>query len=699
MATICPQCRREFDDAGGVCPFDGAPLGAQPTPAQASDNLAITIQGGAQTITGPMAVVPRDLAVTAQSATPSASLISRLADADVHTGDGATGDDFVSLRDIPSTTAAMRALDLDSLDDLYTCMIGSTLDGRYAIEQILGEGGMGLVFLARHVLLEKPVAIKVLKREVADDQEVITRFLREARSASSIGHPSIVEFTDFGTTPDGLTYSVMEYVEGPTLDQVLAAEGPLPAERVIPFARKLAEALAAAHSRNIVHRDLKPENIFLYDYEGTRDQVKVVDFGIAKVLESSHRLSGAQITADGAVFGTAEYIAPEQASGRRDIDHRVDIYSLGIILYEMLTHHVPHKTGNMMRTLAMRVLDPIKSMREIRPDLNIAPELDELVLGTLTREPEQRLASMDDFLARLDDLPASVGAPVSPGQESDHEEFEQLATTPYLGHVDDLMAAYPEFRERGTAQQSQGLSQTDSSPAPDPQSGRGWAVLALLMAALAGGLVGFLLFGSDRGERDTSEQAPVSDIATPIDAAVEQPHRNDEPATEPGRDGASESSDPASSEEHGARAAGSEDRTGAAGSAKSPESDAGWRAPSGVAGDRPRDTDSARAKKDRVEPVDRAPEPVVPAELISITVLAQPNHASLYVEHNYSGKGGTTFQRPKGTEFTVECRLKGHQTGRVRVRFDGQTDVFLCATKRVPKCVDGLKNPFDKCPD
>ena len=289
----------------------------------------------------------------------------------------------------------------------YDKLIGMTLDGRYLIERKIGEGGMGVVFAARHLIIERPLAVKVLKREVARDASTIKRFVQEAKAASRIGHPNIVDVTDFGTTPDGLTYSVMEYVDGKTLSQAIKLSAPLPADRALPIAAQIAQALGAAHDKGIVHRDLKPENIFLINRDGRRDFVKIVDFGIAKVtpLDATGAVApgqeGPRLTRAGAVFGTPEYMAPEQAAGRGDTDGRVDVYALGTILYEMLTGRVPHKSESMVRTLAMQMLDPIEPPSKVRPDLAIDPELEAVVMKALAKKREQRFATMGEFLAAM----------------------------------------------------------------------------------------------------------------------------------------------------------------------------------------------------------------------------------------------------------------------------------------------------------
>ncbi|HEX2675820.1 MAG TPA: serine/threonine-protein kinase, partial [Polyangiales bacterium] len=204
-------------------------------------------------------------------------------------------------------------------------LIGSTIDGRYRIESKLGEGGMGVVYRASHVVLKKALAIKVMRSEQAQDGEVVQRFVQEAQSSSAIGHANIIGISDFGTTGDGSVYFAMEFLEGQTLGKAME-QGPLPSERAIGIFLQITSALEAAHQRGIVHRDLKPDNIFLVKRGNQNDFVKILDFGIAKVKNAA-----AKITRTGMVFGTPHYMSPEQAAGQA-VDHRSDIYSLGVIM-------------------------------------------------------------------------------------------------------------------------------------------------------------------------------------------------------------------------------------------------------------------------------------------------------------------------------------------------------------------------------
>ncbi|MBL0215648.1 MAG: serine/threonine protein kinase [Myxococcales bacterium] len=226
--------------------------------------------------------------------------------------------DVPKVRSVSASDSDVDALEAYRVprENEYDKLVGQTLDGRYYVEKKIGEGGMGVVFSARHAVIERPLAIKVLKREVMRDTATIRRFVQEAKAASRIGHPNIVDVTDFGTTPDGMTYSVMEFVDGQTLGTAIRNSAPFPPLRAIKIAAQIARARGAAHNKGITHRDLKPENVFLLDRDGRTDFVKIVDFGIAKVAPVPGSAAEPRLTRAGSVFGTPEYMAPEQAAGR-----------------------------------------------------------------------------------------------------------------------------------------------------------------------------------------------------------------------------------------------------------------------------------------------------------------------------------------------------------------------------------------------
>ena len=264
-------------------------------------------------------------------------------------------------------------------------LIGHTLDEKYRLEERLGIGGMGTVYRARHLLIDRPVAVKVLNQRFVEDEAARTRFRREARAAGRLQHTNAVTVTDFGESHDGYVYLVMELLEGRTLRDVLAKEAPLDSARSVSLMMQISAAVAAAHEAGIIHRDLKPANIFIVQRAEVPAVVKVLDFGIAKLAaETLDEEEPMTLTLVGAMIGTPRYMSPEQCDGA-ELTPAADVYSLGVILYEMLTGTVPFSGSTPLAIAMKHTTETPRSPRDFVS--SIPPALEELVLHTLEKRP------------------------------------------------------------------------------------------------------------------------------------------------------------------------------------------------------------------------------------------------------------------------------------------------------------------------
>jgi serine/threonine-protein kinase len=778
LLHLCPTCRRRFDEPG-FCPFDRAPLvpgraadqetlisgpilaqvpapTAPPArPRRGSEDLP-TVAGlpasrppvDPATLADPrhdtFPLTPMPAAGPAVAAAPGPGRDEPAAPpAPVSTGEitaartrpgpplgravrirPASQSPKLVVRSAADRPGEPRAPSPRARDHDYDKLIGQTLDGRYHVERKIGEGGMGVVFSARHAVIERPLAIKVLKREAMRDTATIRRFVQEAKAASRIGHPNIVDVTDFGTTPEGMTYSVMEFVPGQTLGTALKLAAPFAAPRAIRITAQIARALGAAHDKGIVHRDLKPENVFLIDRDGRPDFVKIVDFGIAKVTPPAGQAPEPRLTRAGSVFGTPEYMAPEQAAGRGDTDGRVDIYALGVLLYEMLCGRVPHRGDSMVRTLAMQMLDPIEPPSKVRPDLAIAPALEAVVMHALAKDRDQRYQTMAELLEALE---AVLPPPV--GQSVTGSPVYTLAALP-PGADPNVVPALPAVP----------LLSSDPSAA---------VALPLAPAAASGDAAGPVLATQRRIKDEpefTADDRPVSfqhvfegersgDRTSPGPA---HPRRARRASGDPGaaRDLgdppvhtrrwavllfaliasgaagaialviASRGADSERDRDTGATAAGSTRQP--AGSAVALDA-ALARTPDDAELERDASVAVVLPERDAGRPLrtvrrgagagsNSAAETPNHRGTIQIQVLTKPEGANLYdTEGHYRGPGGAQIEEAFGTRRLITCKQSGYRSGSVEITFDGSTSAVLCVLQRIKLCVSNLKNPFDDC--
>lgn len=273
------------------------------------------------------------------------------------------------------------------------------MGGRYEILALLGSGAMGAVYLAEHDRIGRRDAIKILDRELADDESARARFNREARNASFINHPNVCTVYDFGETREGLPYIAMEYVDGETLTEVLEREGPLSPERAAELAAQVTRALEAAHARDIVHRDLKPDNVMLARDARGSEVVKVVDFGIAKAMAAEDDVRQ-DITRQGLLVGTPQYASPEQLEGK-DLDDRSDLYSLGVVLFRVLTGRLPFTGQTWQEVMTKRLSEDPLTLEEAAPDRRFPADLERVVARALRRRPDERYQEAAEFREEL----------------------------------------------------------------------------------------------------------------------------------------------------------------------------------------------------------------------------------------------------------------------------------------------------------
>jgi serine/threonine-protein kinase len=388
--------------------------------------------------------------------------------------------------------------------------VGQTI-GNYKITAKLGEGGMGVVYLAEHPVIGRKVALKAIHPELSRNPEVVSRFMTEAKSVNQIGNEHIVDVSDFGNTGDGEFYFIMEFLQGEALSDRLRREHLFEGNRALQIAAQVADALASSHSHGIIHRDLKPENIFLITRGASRDFVKVLDFGLAKLTQGEEKVS--HKTRTGSVMGTPYYMAPEQCEGKANIDQRADVYSLGVILFEMMTGKVPFGGEGYGEIIVKHITLPPPSPRAINPA--ITPAQEAVLLRSLGKHRNERFQTMDEFrVAMLNPEQFAAGNPAiltmpgpSPYGDSGHVPYGTDRMTAVEGAV--KVGPMPStFRH--------GVGELLEDEVAIPRSRRGLVVGAVLAAAIAGGAAFFLM---NQKNQAVEEQQPNAAVVSPTPPA------------------------------------------------------------------------------------------------------------------------------------------------------------------------------------
>ncbi len=424
-------------------------------------------------------------------------------------------------------------------------LLGAELDGRYRIVALQGRGGVGVVYKAMHLALDRPVAIKVLDASFAGDASMRQRFELEARMLSSLAHPHIVPLSDYGVA-GGLPYLVMEFLDGESMDIRLARSGALPLPEVIGFGVQVLRALAFAHAHQVLHRDLKPGNVFIQRLGSAGVHVRLLDFGLGKFVRPQQ--ANRKLTAAGVVMGTPGYMAPEQAAGE-EIGAAADVYACGVLLYEMITGRIPFADRSQTDMLRAHLVEPVPAFKVIRPDLDVPPAIEAVVQRAMAKLPEERFRDGGAMLAAFEEAAGVTSLALAPTPPRGTGALSEIANAPTAMALSPTAAAgehvsgvHPRPQAPHTAgDQTTGVSQAGGSRGAEASAGDGrrlWFGLLTGLVVLGLGAAAWFALGQS-GLREgvpESEVGAASQETTPAqNAAAVAPDAAD-PAPSQGSD-------------------------------------------------------------------------------------------------------------------------------------------------------------------
>jgi eukaryotic-like serine/threonine-protein kinase len=535
-------------------------------------------------------------------------------------------------------------------------LIGLTI-GNYRVSQKLGEGGMGAVYLAEHPHIGKKVALKILHAEFASNNDVVTRFFNEAKAVNDIGHPNIVDIVDYGvltTGPsgEGLVYFIMEFLPGITLTELIRRESPVPPERALNICLQVADALAASHKANIVHRDLKPDNIILIQRGREKDFVKLLDFGIAKLTGDQ---PGSRRTRTGLVMGTPAYMSPEQCEGRGNVDHRADVYALGIVLYEMITGRVPFYGEGYGEVLVQHLTQappPPSTIRGLIP-----PHVEQVILKALEKRPEMRFPTMDEMSKALMDPVGYVEA------RGGIANFLRTEITPTNEPVAPVSRLTPSPASRltpvpGSVTTPTTLGGSAGQAVGAPGGSKKGLIIGAGVAAIAVGVILMIVLGGGGGGGGGTAAATGSDPGTATASAIAT---GAETAT-----GTATGSDTASS--GSGAATGSDTASSGSGAATGSDVASGSGAATGSAGGSGAASGSATQGAE-----------------ITVKIESSPKGAFVTFGDELKPRGKTplTFTVPSSsTEVEIEIELPGYTKEQRKVSLAGNVDLEVSLSKK-----------------